>query len=129
MKTSWQNSDIWGLRENNEDFLHLINFNFTLYHYSKSGIQLLPLPISVHFEKRFQSEGQLNWYLIKLEKKLDVTNFINNQLVIRPKAKNIFITKGKKEIVAVFLIKNEEEQKLSRISRKNLLLAGWCIIK
>lgn len=123
-KGYWAPIKYWGSKEQ-INYDSVVDLELKIKNFTNNELAAQFLPNSGKIVRRLTISKELDWYLVKLDNKTQNLYYIPDNVLIRTKNKYEQIEKGKKVMVAFYLVPFDVDLEKSDLKRTDFKFCGW----
>ncbi len=123
----WAPIQYWAKKEV-VDYEMIVEEQIQLNRFTKNDLTTAYLPDSAKVIQSITVSNEPDWYLVKLSETVFTNVHLPDLVAIRTKDKEIQLLKGKKTLVAFYVIPNETDLERSDLSRTDFVFGGWAMV-
>ncbi len=124
----WSDIAYWELPEGELNFDKVLKFKINIVVITQNNHTRAFLPNSGELTRRFKIFLSPDWYLVKLDTPKEFTGFKKDLVLIRAKENFKLLEKGKKTVVAFYLIPKDLNLEKAQLEREDFKFCGWATV-
>lgn len=128
----WMPIKYWGSEGKNQNekaFEKVVNTELKLNPFTRDTYAYEYLPNSGKISKRLTVSAETDWYLVTLDTiKQRNSSFLSDTVLIRTKEKDELIEKGKKKLIAFYIIPKDINLDNDKLKRTDFKFCGWATV-
>lgn len=120
----WAPINYWSQKEV-IDYEKIVDAQIQLNRFTKNDLTTAFLPDSATVIRALTVSNEPDWYLVKLSETVFTNVHLPDLVAIRTKDKEVQLLKGKKTLVAFYVIPVETDLEKNDLSRTDFVFGGW----